>query len=62
MKKNKMTSTLNVEIDEQLLRDFRCFAVQKCGKIHGALKPEVELALRNHLITNGCESADGGDS
>jgi hypothetical protein len=40
---------LVVNLDEQLLDDFRRFAVNKRGKIHGVLKPEVELALRDHL-------------
>jgi hypothetical protein len=44
---------LVVEIEEKLLIDFRSFAVQNRGKIYGALKPEVELALHNHLIANG---------
>jgi hypothetical protein len=40
---------LVVNLDEQLLDEFRRFAVNKRGKIHGVLKPEIELALRNHL-------------
>jgi len=36
-------------MDEQLLDNFRRFAVNKHGKIYGVLKPEIELALRNHL-------------
>jgi hypothetical protein len=40
---------LNIEIDESLLQDFRKFAVVKHGRIYGVLKPEVEVALRNHL-------------
>lgn len=42
-------SLLAVEIDEELLREFRKFAVGKHGTIYRALKPEVELALVNHL-------------
>jgi hypothetical protein len=42
-------SLLAVDIDERLLMDFRRFAVAKHGRIYRALKPEVELALRNHL-------------
>jgi hypothetical protein len=38
-----------VDVNEQLLKEFRRFAVNKRGKIYGVLKPEVELALRNHL-------------
>jgi hypothetical protein len=40
---------LAVDIDDALLREFRRFAVGKHGTIYRALKPEVELALRNHL-------------
>jgi hypothetical protein len=40
---------LNVEIDDQLLQDFRRFAVEKHGRIYGVLKPEVEAALSNYL-------------
>jgi len=40
---------LVVELEEQLLKDFRKYAVNKHGRIHGVIKPEVELALRNHL-------------
>jgi len=42
-------SLLAVEIDEGLLKEFRKFAVGKHGTIYRALRPEVELALRNHL-------------
>lgn len=42
---------LVVDVDEQLLERFRRFAVGKHGKIYGVLKPEVELALKNHLLT-----------
>lgn len=54
-------AVLNVEIDDKLLDDFRRLAVNRRGKIYGVLKPEVELALRNHLVNNqrrdllGCE-------
>ena len=40
---------LAVEIDNELLEEFRKFAVMKHGTIYRALKPEVELALKNHL-------------
>jgi len=40
---------LVIELEEQLLKEFRRFAVNKHGRIRGVLKPEVELALRNHL-------------
>lgn len=56
-----MNTTLNVKVNEQLLRDFRSFAVQNRGRIHGALKPEVEIALRNHLIANGFLAEDSGE-
>lgn len=41
---------LVVDIDKQLLERFRRYAVNKHGKIYGVLKPEVELALRDHLL------------
>jgi hypothetical protein len=44
-------SLLVVEVDEHLLEDFRRYAVNKHGKIYGVLKPEVELALENHLLS-----------
>ena len=44
-------SMLVVELDDQLLESFRRFAVNKRGRIYGVLKPEVELALKNHLMT-----------
>jgi hypothetical protein len=54
-------SLLVVNLDEQLLDEFRRFAVNKRGKIHGVLKPEVELALRAHLSRSGKKSeAVGG--
>ena len=40
---------LVVDVNEDLLRRFRRFAVGKHGKLYNALKPEVELALKNHL-------------
>ena len=43
-----MTQLL-VDIDQDLLEMFRKFAVNKHGRIYGVLKPEVELALREHL-------------
>jgi hypothetical protein len=43
-------SLLVVNVNKQLLDEFRRFAVNKHGKIYGVLKPEVELALKNHLI------------
>jgi len=51
---------LVVELDEHLLKEFKRFAVNKRGKIYGVLKPEVELALRNHLKLEGkADPADG---
>jgi len=41
---------LVVNLSGDLLDEFRRFAVNKHGKIYGVLKPEVELALKNHLI------------
>jgi hypothetical protein len=40
---------LVVDVNEDLLRRFRRFAVGKHGRLYNALKPEVELALKNHL-------------
>ena len=40
---------LVVELDQDLLGAFRRYAVEKHGKIHGVIKAEVELAIRNHL-------------
>jgi hypothetical protein len=42
-------SLLAVDIDDMLLKEFRRFAVVKHGTIYRALKPEVELALKNHM-------------
>lgn len=50
-------SLLVVNMDDQLLERFRRFAVNKHGKIYGVLKPEVELALRNHLIAQEARAA-----
>ena len=56
-------SMLVVELDDQLLERFRRFAVNKHGKIYGVLKPEVELALRNHLIAQEARTAsEEGDA
>jgi len=53
---------LVVELDEKLLKEFRRFAVNKHGRIHGVLKPEVELALRNHLKQEEKAAPEGGDT
>jgi hypothetical protein len=50
-----------VDVNEQLLKEFRRFAVNKHGKIYGVLKPEVELALRNHLKLEGKAAPAEGD-
>ena len=39
----------NVDIDDELLQEFRKFAVDKHGRIYRVLKPEVEAALRAYL-------------
>jgi len=54
-------SLLAVDIDERLLMDFRRFAVAKHGRIYRALKPEVELALRNHLADKESKPNSEGD-
>ena len=48
---------LAVDLNEQLLEDFRRFAVNKHGMIYGVLKPEVELALRSHLTAQEARAA-----
>jgi len=52
---------LVVELEEQLLKDFKKYAVNKHGKIYGVLKPEVELALRNHLKKEEKAASEEGD-
>lgn len=48
-----------VDVNEELLKKFRSFAVKKHGRIYGVLKPEVELALRNHLTDQeGAEASE----
>jgi hypothetical protein len=42
-------ATLVVNLDEKLLLEFRSFAAVKHGRLYNVLKPEVELALKNHL-------------
>jgi hypothetical protein len=42
---------LVVDVNEDLLKRFRRFAVAKHGKLYNSLKPEVELALKNHLTS-----------
>ena len=55
-------SILNVEVEDKLLDDFRKLAVNKRGKIYGVLKPEVELALRNHLANDRIRHTLGGET
>ena len=42
-------TTICIDIDDKLLRDFRRFAVTKHGRIYGVLRPEVEAALADHM-------------
>ena len=53
---------LVVDLNDDLLKKFRRFAVNKHGKIYGVLKPEVELALRNHLDYQEGRAASEEDS
>jgi hypothetical protein len=53
---------LVVDLNEDLLKEFRRFAVNKHGKIYGVLKTEVELALRNHLTDKEGKFASEEDS
>jgi len=55
-------SLLAVDVDERLLKEFRKFAVAKHGTIYRALKPEIELALRNHLADQESKPNSGGGS
>jgi hypothetical protein len=54
-------SLLSVEIDSALLIEFRKFAVGKHGTIYRALKPEVEMALKNHLEAEKRTSCEVGE-
>jgi hypothetical protein len=49
------------DVNEQLLKEFKRFAVNKHGKIYGVLKLEVEQALRNHLKQEGKAAPAEGD-
>lgn len=53
---------LTVEIEGRLLKEFKTFAVQKHGKIYGVLRPEVENALREHLLAHKKQQKTGGGS
>jgi len=44
-----MTAVLVVNLEENLLKEFKSFAAAKHGRLRNALRPEVELALKNHL-------------
>lgn len=44
-----MTAILVVNLDENLLKEFRSYAAAKHGRLRNALRPEVEAALKNHL-------------
>jgi hypothetical protein len=44
-----MTALLVVNLDENLLKEFRSYAAAKHGRLRNALRPEVESALRNYL-------------
>jgi hypothetical protein len=46
-----LMTLLVVDLDQQLLAEFRGYAANKHGKLYGVLKYEVELALKNHLAT-----------
>jgi hypothetical protein len=46
-----MTALLVVNLDEGLLKAFKGYAASKHGRLRNALRPEVELALKNHLMT-----------
>jgi hypothetical protein len=50
-----------VELDERLLKEFRRFAVNKHGRIRGVLKPEAELALKNHLKMEEAAASEEDD-
>ena len=41
--------TLNVVIDDALLKKLRCYVVATHGKLHGWMGPEIETAIANHL-------------
>jgi len=42
-------SLLVVNLDENLLKEFRSYAAAKHGRLRNALRPEVEAALRKYL-------------
>ncbi len=55
-------ATLVVNLDEKLLLEFRSFAAAKHGRLYNALKPEVEVALRNHLQNQKDKGNSGKES
>lgn len=48
---------LVVDVNEDLLKEFRIFAAGKHGRLYNALKPEIELALRRHLDAQKIEAS-----
>jgi hypothetical protein len=48
---------LVVDVNENLLKEFRIFAAGKHGRLYNALKPEIELALRRHLDAQRTEAS-----
>ena len=50
---------LNVQIEDDLLREFRNIAVQKHGRIYRVLGPEVTAALVEHMKAERPLSGDG---
>jgi hypothetical protein len=53
-----MTAILVVNLEENLLKEFKSFAAAKHGRLRNALRPEVELALKNHLSNSRKEGLD----
>ena len=44
-----MGARVAINLDRELVEKFRKFVVEKHGKLHGALKEEVEKALLRHM-------------
>jgi hypothetical protein len=53
-----MKAILVVNLEENLLKEFKSFAAAKHGRLRNALRPEVELALKNHLSNSRKEGLD----
>lgn len=49
---------LFTQIDDELGRNFKLFALKKHNKLHGAIKIELEAAMREHLEKERAESND----